>query len=72
MNKNRVIKAKPANDAPVTIYGRATDMTGEADASGATLTIGKSATHTARWQSAPGSEAWTGFAAEWQRLRGAA
>lgn len=69
---NDVIRAKPANDAPVTLHGKATDMRGTVDYSRAKITICPAPQFNYRHEYAPGSEAWTGFAKEWQRLRGAA
>jgi hypothetical protein len=69
---NAVIRAKPANDAPVTLHGKPSDMRGEVDYSKAKITICPAPHAVARWQCAPGSEAYARLQQQWQDFRGAA
>jgi hypothetical protein len=65
-----VIKAKPALPAPVSI--KIAKEVREVDYSKAKITICPSPKFNYRHEYVPGSEAWTGFAKEWQQLRGRA
>lgn len=67
---NKVIKAKPANPAPVEIHSKSSDIKGAADYSKAKVIVGCAATHDARYQVAPGAIVLGEFSRQWRELRG--
>ncbi len=71
-DRNAVIRQKPGIDAGVTLHGKPSDMRGEVDYSRAKITICPAPQATARWQCAPGSEAYARLQQQWQDFRGAA
>ena len=72
--KNRAIPMGHGVDAGVTIKppNRIAWAAKPADTSRAKLTICPGVQYSAAWQAQPGSDAHTGFAADWQRKRGQA
>jgi hypothetical protein len=70
--RNQAIKAKPANDAPVTLHGKATDMRGTVDYSRAKITICPAPVSIYRHQYEPTSEAHRAYVRQIAELRGAA
>ncbi len=67
-----VIKAKPANPAPVEIRTKPSDIRGSVDYSRAKVIVCPAPTHDARYQVAPGAVIQGEFSRQWQQLRGAA
>lgn len=70
--KYQAIKAKPANDAPVLLHSKPSDIKGAVDFSKAKVIVCPSPTHDARYQVAPGAVIQGEFSRQWQQLRGAA
>lgn len=70
--KNQVIKAKPANDAPVKLKAKATDMRGVVDYSRAKVIVCPSPVSVYRHQYDPTSEAHRAYVRQIEQLRGAA
>lgn len=71
-SRNQVIKAKPANDAPVTLKAKATDMRGAVDYSRAKIIVCPSPVSVYRHQYDPTSEAHRAYVRRLEQLRGAA
>lgn len=70
--KNTVIKAKPADDAPVTLKVKATDMRGAVDYSKAKIIVCPSPVSVYRHQYDPTSDAHRAYVRKLEQLRGAA
>jgi hypothetical protein len=70
--KNQVIRAKPANDAPVVLHGKPSDLRGAVDYSKAKLIVCPSPVSVYRHQYDPSSEAHRAYVRQLEQLRGAA
>jgi hypothetical protein len=70
--RNQAIKAKPANDATVTLRGKPSDMRGPVDYSRAKITICPAPVSIYRHQYDPGSDAHRAYVRQIEQLRGAA
>lgn len=70
--KNAVIKARPANDAPVTLHSKPSDIKGDVDFSKAKVIVCPAPTHDARYQVDPRALVIGEFSKQWRELRGAA
>lgn len=68
--KVEAIKPKPAEPAPVTLHTKPSDIRGAVDYSKAKWIVCPSPQATARWQCAPGSEAYAKLQRQWQEFRG--
>lgn len=70
--KVEAIKLKPAEPAPVTLHSKPSDIRGAVDYSKAKLIVCPSPQATARWQCAPGSEAYAKLQRQWQEFKATA
>jgi hypothetical protein len=68
--KNAVIKAKPANPAPVTLKGKSTDMRGKVDYSRAKIIVCPSPVTVYRHEYDPTSAKHRAYVAQLEKLRG--